>query len=33
MPEVGSRLHMPRIGLLNGQSFDLAQKAGRPLLI
>ncbi|MEY3216747.1 MAG: hypothetical protein RLZZ280_1124 [Pseudomonadota bacterium] len=33
MPEVGSRLRMPRIELLNGQSLDPAQTAGRPLLI
>jgi peroxiredoxin len=33
MPELGSRLRMPRIDLLNGQSFDPAQASGQPLLI
>jgi peroxiredoxin len=33
MPELGTRLRMPRIDLLNGQSFDPAQTAGQPLLI
>jgi hypothetical protein len=33
MPELGSRLRMPRVELLNGQSFDPAQASGRPLLI
>lgn len=33
MPALGSRLQVPRIGLLNGQVFDHAQVAGQPLLI
>jgi peroxiredoxin len=33
MPELGSRLRMPRVDLLNGQSFDPAQVSGQPLLI
>jgi peroxiredoxin len=33
MPELGSRLRMPRVDLLNGQSFDPAQASGQPLLI
>lgn len=33
MPALGSRLQVPRIGMLNGQVFDPAQAAGQPLLI
>ena len=33
MPALGSRLQVPRIGMLNGQVFDPAHAAGHPLLI